>query len=150
MTQKDIETLSVSAVRDSIVMSDFLDQFISDNDKEPSWDGHVYIYDNKSKKKATLRGRVPVQVKGTKNNNLLKVEINYPVSIADLRNYLYDGGVIIFVVYIREGNLQKKIYYAELSPIILRRILAEAEKQKTKSIKFKEFPPIVMQRHLFS
>ena len=43
MDRKAIETLSVNAVRDSVVVSDFLDQFIADNDKEPTWDGFVYI-----------------------------------------------------------------------------------------------------------
>lgn len=51
MDRKAIETLSVNAVRDSIVVSDFLDQFIADNDKEPTWDGFVYIYSDKSKRK---------------------------------------------------------------------------------------------------
>ncbi len=51
MDNKAIETLSVNAVKNSIVTSDFLDQFINDNDKEPFWDGTIYIYDNKSKKK---------------------------------------------------------------------------------------------------
>ena len=50
MDAKTIETLSVNAVRDSIVLSNYLDQFIPDNDKEPSWDGAMYIYDNKSKR----------------------------------------------------------------------------------------------------
>ena len=47
-------------------MSDFLDQFITDNDKEPSWDGFVYIYGERSKEKSKLKGRMPVQVKGIK------------------------------------------------------------------------------------
>ena len=63
LDKKAIETISVNAVRDSIVTSEFLDQFIADNDKEPSWDGAVYIYGDKSKKKSSLKGRMPVQVK---------------------------------------------------------------------------------------
>ena len=51
MDKKAIETLSVNAVRDSIVQCALLDQFIPDNDKEPSWDGHVYAYKNSSKRK---------------------------------------------------------------------------------------------------
>ena len=41
MDKKAIETLSVNAVKNSIVTSEFLDQYIADNDKEPSWDGAV-------------------------------------------------------------------------------------------------------------
>ena len=75
MDKKAIETLSVNAVRDSIVTSDFLDQFIADNDKEPTWDGFVYIYGDKSKKKDKLKGRLPVQIKGTENDDFSKEEI---------------------------------------------------------------------------
>ena len=35
LDSKTIETLSVNAVKDSIVMSEFLEQFIAENDKEP-------------------------------------------------------------------------------------------------------------------
>ena len=56
MDKKAIETLAVNAVRDSIVVSDFLDQFIPDNDKEPSWDGFIYVY----KHKATPHRKVSV------------------------------------------------------------------------------------------
>lgn len=88
MDKKAIETLAVNAVRDSIVVSDFLDQFIADNDKESSWDGFVYIYKNKSKKKDNLKGRLAVQVKGTENNDFSKEEISFSVLVADLNNYL--------------------------------------------------------------
>ncbi|WP_353097416.1 hypothetical protein [Tissierella praeacuta] len=37
MNSKTIETLSINTVRDSIVVSEFLDQYIVDNDKEQSW-----------------------------------------------------------------------------------------------------------------
>ena len=109
MDKKAIETLSVNAVRDSIVTSDFLDQFIADNDKEPSWDGFVYIYEDNSKKKDKLKGRIPVQVKGKECDDFSRDEISYSMSIADLKNYLYDGGAILFVVYISKTG-QKKIY----------------------------------------
>ena len=36
---KTIETLSVNAVRNSITVCPLLDEFVADNDKEPSWDG---------------------------------------------------------------------------------------------------------------
>lgn len=140
MDNKTIETLSVNAVRDSIVVSGFLDPFIADNDKEPSWDGVVYIYKDKDKNKKNLKGRLPVQVKGTKNDDFSKEEISFPISVIDLKNYLYDGGVVFFVVYIGENGLTKQIYYTELPPIKIRVILSEAGEQKTKNIKMIKFP----------
>ena len=54
LDNKAIEILAVNAVKNSIVTSEYLDQFIAENDKEPTWDGFVYIYNDKSKKKSKL------------------------------------------------------------------------------------------------
>ena len=140
MTKKDIETLAINAVRDSIVLSDFIDQFIADNDKEPSWDGHVYIYNDKSKTKAAFYGRVPVQVKGTEKNNFSKEEISFSIDLVDIRNYSCDGGTIFFVVYISSDGLQKKIYYIELSPVFIQRIIKDFGNQKSRALRFRAFP----------
>ncbi len=148
MNAKAIETLSINAVRDSIVVSDFLDQYIADNDKEPSWDGSVYIYNDRSKKKSELAGRVSVQVKGITCDDFSKSEISHPVNIDDMNNYLNDGGVIYFVVYISTDGVNKKIYYQTLTPVKLKSYISEikktdnkkTKKQKTKNLKFIEFP----------
>ena len=140
MNQKAIETISVNAVRDSIVMSGYLDQFIPDNDKEPFWDGSVYIYKTKEHKKENFTGRMPVQVKGKECKDLSKSEISFSVDLVDLKGYLTEGGTVFFVVYIANNGLLKKIYYNALTPIKIRMILESAKGQKTKTIKFKEFP----------
>ncbi|MCT4593578.1 MAG: DUF4365 domain-containing protein [Anaeromicrobium sp.] len=140
MDNNAIEILAVNAVKSSITISDYLTPFIADNDKEPTWDGNVYIYNDKSKKKRELKGRVAVQVKGKESNDFSRDKISFPVEVADLKNYLYDGGVIFFVVYIGNNGLINKIYYADLLPIKLRVILAEAKSQQTKTIELKEFP----------
>lgn len=139
MDAKAIETLAVNAVRNSVVVCDLLDQFIPDNDKEPSWDGHVYIYKDKSKKKNGVR-RIPVQVKGTEKEDLSQEEISFSVSTIDLKNYLNDGGAIFFVVYIGNKGLITQIYYTTLTPIKLRVLLANAGNQKTKNVKLTKFP----------
>ena len=138
LDNKAIETLSVNAVKNSIVTSEFLDQFITDNDKEPSWDGDVYIYSDKSKKKNALIGRMPVQIKGMVCNDFSKDEILFQISKDDLRNYLNDGCCIFFVVYLRDTDAQSKIYYAELTPNKLCRLI-EGE-NKSKSVRLKTFP----------
>ena len=140
LDSKAIETLSVNAVKNSIVTTDFLDQFIAENDKEPSWDGFVYMYSNKSKKKSNFKGRMPVQVKGKMCDDHDKEIISYSMSTADLKSYLNDGGCILFVVYIGCVDLVTKIYYAELTPIKLRQILEDADQQDWKSVKLREFP----------
>ena len=140
MNSIQIETFAVNAVKDSILMSDYLTPFINDNDKEPSWDGTVYIYKNKDCTKDNLKGRLPVQTKGKESDDLTKDEISYAMSVVDLNNYLDDGGAILFVVYIGNGGLCKKIYYIALTPIKLRIELGTANGQKTKTLKLKEFP----------
>lgn len=142
MDKKAIEQAAVGAVKNSIGVCDFLSAFIADNDKEPSWDGHIYIYKNKNKKKEEIKGRVAVQIKGTENNDFSKSEISFPVSLSDLNNYLNNGGAVFFVVYIKleDEELSKQIYYATLSPIEIRVLLFEASNQKNKSITLKKFP----------
>jgi len=140
LDSKTIETLSVNAVKDSIVMCEYLDQFIAENDKEPSWDGFVYIYNVNTKNKSDLKGRMPVQIKGRLCDDHTKTQISYSMSVADLRNYLWDGGCVLFVVYIGNCGLTKKIYYAELTPVKLRKLLEEAGQQEKKSVHLKEFP----------
>lgn len=137
---KAIEILAVNAVKNSIVTSEYLEPFISENDKEPSWDGFIYIYGDKSKKKSTLKGRMPVQVKGKECDDLSNSEISYSMSTTDLRNYLNDKGCVLFVVYIGNSGMTKKIYYSELTPLKLRRLLDESKKQASKTIHLKEFP----------
>lgn len=44
MNKKDIETLAVNAVRDSIAVCDYMEPYLNDNDKTPSWDGDIYIH----------------------------------------------------------------------------------------------------------
>ena len=140
LDRKAIETISVSAVRNSIVTSPFLDQFIADNDKEPSWDGNVYIYEDTSKKKNKLKGRLPVQVKGKICADFSADEISYSMDVSDLRNYLYDGGVVLFVVYMNASGTATQIYYSELTPLKLRFELDNAKAQKSKTVKLKKFP----------
>ena len=74
MDAKAIEEYAVDAVRDCLNYSDHLSSFIAEDDKEPSWDGHIYIYGNK-KNKEHLEGRLPVQVKSTVYKGLHRVTV---------------------------------------------------------------------------
>ena len=63
----------------------------------------------------------------------------FSVETVDLKNYLNDGGVVYFVVYLKKDGTEK-IYYSTLTPVKLKTILKDIGIQQTKSIKFKEFP----------
>lgn len=140
MDAKTIETLAVNAVRDTIVICDYLDQYISDNDKEPSWDGHIYVFKAPSKKKDVLMGRIPVQVKGSTQLDPTADRIKYSVEISDLKNYLGDGGVIYFVVAMSQDGSQRTVFYVSLAPVNLKLILEKHSEQKTVSLEFCRFP----------
>lgn len=137
---KTIETISVSELKKQLASTGFLEPNINENDREMSWDGSVSIYKSSKHSKKQLIGRIPVQVKGHICNDLSQDNISYAASIDDLKNYLYDGGIIYLVIYINEDASQIKIYYIELPPIKLRLIIKDAEDQNTKTIQLKSLP----------
>ncbi|MCJ1989364.1 DUF4365 domain-containing protein [Pseudolactococcus carnosus] len=141
MNANDIEILAVSKLKRVLTINEYLSPVINEGDKEPSWDGHIYLYQKKGKKKKDIKGRVSIQVKGVEENSTIISDIKYTVSVVDLRNYLKDGGVIYFVVYVdRQGN--DKIYYCTMEPLIIKKFLNELKKssQKNKTISFKALP----------
>ena len=141
MNNRKIETLAISAVKDSIFCTDILEAYISDNDKTPSLDGYIYVYKSKSKEKDNIDGSVPVQVKGESKNDLSAKAISFSSEISDLRHYLYNGGAIFFVVRIhKEDHRKRKIYYETLTPVKLQNYLKNTEGKKRKKINLKEFP----------
>lgn len=138
MTSHDIESLSVSAVKESVIKTQYLSPYINSDDKEPVWDGYICIYDDVKKTKASMQGRVHVQVKGREIKSAAPKETSFDVSVADLRTFLKDGGAIFFVVLI--SPVSKTIYYNALTPVRLITILSEINNQKTKRLLFHQLP----------
>gem|GEM_PF-2793156 len=100
------------------------------NDKTPSWDGFLFIYNQENTtKKEHISSRIPVQIKGTEVNEFSKEYKKFSIQISDLKNYLSDGGVIYFVVEIKPPNEEYKIFYTELLPMDLQ-ILLDRVKEK--------------------
>lgn len=135
----DLEKIATATVAESISRTDTMSPFVNDGDKEPVWDGHIYIYANKQKKKENIK-RVPVQVKGKRTNSQDTDTITFPIEVAFLKDYLDNGGVMLFVVYISDDGSRKQIYYAALLPIKLRLILSNIGTQAKKSIELRKFP----------
>ena len=59
----DTEIIATSAVNLEISKTERLSPFVNEKDKEPCWDGNIYIYANKQHSKDNIK-RVPVQIKG--------------------------------------------------------------------------------------
>ena len=136
MNSNKIETGAIICLESLLWKCSHIDHSISRNDKGLSWDGFIYLYSNKNQKKENLVCKCEIQVKGKEK---LGRSRSYSVSVADLKNYKNNGGVIFFVIDIET----EKVFYAELLPTKIGHILQsklKKESQKTINIKLEEFP----------
>ncbi len=146
-----IEEEAASGVSSAMRRTGRITANISINDKGISWDGEIivhdkYVRDQRNISKESFLYRIPVQVKGKEAKNLEEFSAKYSFELRDLKNYLKDGGVIIFLGAIKEDEenncFQKKIFYCSLLPLDLKLIINSCEQndQKSKTIEFKELP----------
>lgn len=137
----DYEQLGTTAVITAISKTSRLKAFVNSGDKEPSFDGNIYIYDNNKYSKDNIK-RVSVQVKGKGGRSKTAATIKYPVSIVDLDNYMRNGGVMFFVVYIdKDSGATKQIYYSSLLPFKIKELLKNKKiNDKSVSVIFNQFP----------
>lgn len=135
----DIEKLATSAVDESISKTDRLSSYINSKDKEPCWDGNIYIHEGKRHEKKNIK-RVSTQVKGKLvRNGTIKDRIKYQISYDDLKAYMMNGGTVFFVVYLDNVTGDKlQIYYTPLLPIKIKNILKT--KKSSYRLEFKKFP----------
>lgn len=140
MNSDKVEQSSITKLRDCIDRCCHLKHDIKDNDKTPSWDGEIQAYNSTEFSISTIIGITRIQVKGKHiktSSNLKKSEITFPVKTDDLRNFLSDGGIIYFVIYIYDFDMYT-IYYNALLPLDITNWLKIAQTQKTISIPFTE------------
>lgn len=131
------EILAVNEVERSLVVTDLLAPYISKRDKEPLYDGYVYIYNNKNKSNNSFVGRVAVQVKGKYIKKWGK-EVVYPIERIALEKYLEEG-VLYFVGLINQYN-KVTLFHICLTPVLIRDILSKMGNQKSKSLTLYKFP----------
>ena len=136
---KRIEESATTALKSALLKCPILDAYIDSNDKTPSWDGTVFVYKSEDQKKENIKGRVPIQVKGTEKIFVSDVA-TFSCSTVDLRNYYHDGGCIFFLVSVVPATGEHKIFYASLLVVDLDKILKSAKAQGTYSIRLKLFP----------
>lgn len=132
------EFWSRNVVEASLFKTERVIPYINCNDKTPSWDGEIFLYNGKSFNKSDIQGRIPVQLKGTHKENLSKRKIKYRIERSHLKNYYADGGVLLFVVYVKDFD-NYKIYFNCLLPFDLNKILATSTTE-SQEISLKEFP----------
>lgn len=137
----NIEQEATNAVRTSIIRNPYLSAYVDENDKTPVWDGFVNVYRDKNPNhpKNSLFGRVPIQVKGKRMQNIMKDRIAHRVSKDDLRAFNSEGGVVFLVVLIND-KYETQIYYNDLLPLDLARELNKVAKKKSLSLDFRRIP----------
>lgn len=132
-TNQQIEMISTSAI--NLLLCNFQDitPDINWNDKEPSWDGNIYLYENNSSQKKFLKGKIPVQVKGTEVKRFNRRFHSFQIAFSDIKNYYHNGGVLFLVVEIMDTD-NFKIFYKFLLPMELNELIDDM-KNNTKDSK---------------
>jgi len=136
----DMEVIATAAVKTRLALCDGLSPFIKEKEKEPVWDGHIYVYSCDSDKNEDLIARVPVQVKGRKRSSeKTPISVKHSVDTVDLKQYSNEGGVFYFLVTINNDG-RTTLYYKSLLPFDLHEEIDELEKNSKKSITLKVLP----------
>ena len=127
---KKTESLGVSHLSTFIDRHELLQSYFDRNDKTPAWDGEIHVLKSASEKKSEILGKVPVQIKATRQKkDVLK---SFSLDISDLELYKSNGGVVLFVVRLNEDNGLRDIYYKSLPPLSIKNLLRKS-KLKNKS-----------------
>lgn len=135
---KQIEIMSISHLKLDLIKSPKLIPNISENDKTPSWDGGIEVYNRDNAKKEYLDGIVPIQVKGKFSDDLSFNSIKYSIEVNDLKNYQNNGGVVFFVILCNSDDF--RIFYISLLPFDIDLLLKDKIMQNTISVELDMLP----------
>lgn len=132
MSNNKIEKDGITCLRNFLSESKIIDHHINEEDKEPSWDGALIIYEAPGHKnrKNQIKGKIPVQVKSAKRKNNNRE--SFPIEKVDLTNYMNDGG-IIFLRPIFTSTIDYSIFVKILLPLTIKELLKD-NKNKKKTI----------------
>ena len=138
-----IEHEGIEAVEKLIRRNKYLRPHFQRDDKLPIFDGEVFVYkdSNVNKPNTSLIGCVKVQIKGLrkKKGKESVQKLKYQVKVHDLEVFLNDGGAIFFVSEIYE-DYSSKVFFCELLPLVINRVLKDKKKQKSVYLEFLPFP----------
>lgn len=131
LNNRKIESNGVNHLASFINKNHYLQTYLDQNDKTPSWDGVIHVLKNPTDKKEDILGIVPVQVKATQRKSTpIK---NFRLNLNDLELYLRTGGVMLFVVSLDDDYGLKGIYYKSLPPLTIKNLIKNSNSKKSKS-----------------
>jgi hypothetical protein len=118
-----IEKRGILKLKECLTRSEYLMPVINEDEKIPSWDGYIELYNNNNSnyKKADII-RIPVQVKSHMGTDISQENVSENIKKSDLINYSNDGGAILFVVVMKDYDAHR-IYYDTLTPLKLKRYI---------------------------
>lgn len=135
----EIEKKAITQLRFYVEDSPMIVPYVREDDKEPIWDGYLYLYTDSAKDKEHFFDKVAVQIKG-KTVDYIKIDnFKYAIDTRDLRAYLNEP-VVYVVCQIVKGTKERKLFYRCLLPETIKNILKGKDKQDTVSVKMKPFP----------
>lgn len=134
---KLIEQRAVDAVRGCFYGVNNICPYIAENDRTECTDGYLQLYASNELTAESLTDKIDVQVKGTASKRKSEAP-KFPVKLVDLRQFRRLGGALYFVVYEKERSCE--VYYVELLPFDIDRILVGCGDQKTKKLRLRPFP----------
>lgn len=143
MSEKEQETIDTKAIEEKALnrLKSFIEdsraisQFLTDNDKEPCWDGHLYLYSEGIRDKKHLLGRVPVQVKGTEVEEFEIKNWKFKLEKDDLNAYLHEPTFFI-VCQIKKDSRERRLFYREMLPDFVNKLLKDIDKHGSKMTLF--------------
>ena len=133
LEQTKTEKRAIHFLESPIVDCDYLDSSINSMDKELSWDGYIYTYNDKIFSNKSLEDKIPIQVKGHRDDDhkeINKKSIQFSVELDVLKNYYNDKGVLYFRILL--SDTKKEIFYSILYPSKIKYYLDEAKRKKNK------------------
>ena len=135
----DIEKKAINQLRLYVEDSPMIVPYVSEDDKEPMWDGYLYLYSDPIKDKEHFFDKVAVQIKGKTVDYIKTDNFKYPIDTRDLRAYLNEP-VVYVVCQIVEGTKKRKLFYRCLLPETIKNILKGKDKQDSVSVLMKPMP----------
>lgn len=132
---KAIEEKALNHFKSFIEDSKVISQYLDDNDKEPCWDGHLYLYADGIRDKEHLQGRVPVQIKGTEVDHFVTKKWKFKLEKADLKTYLEEPTFFI-VCQVKKNSKERMLFFRELLPDLVNKLLRDMGKNATRMTLF--------------
>lgn len=132
---KEIEEKALNYFKTFIEDSKVISQFLAEDDKEPCWDGHLYLYSDGMRDKEHLLGRVPVQIKGTEVVHFVTKKWKFELEKVDLKAYLHEPTFFI-VCQVKKDSKERKLFYRELLPDLVNKLLRDMGQHKSRKTLF--------------